>query len=126
MTKYNYVSPLEQGYKQFKLTRKQHNKLFKRRKKKWYDKYEYYYDEYAVMLHKFRNLQGIIFQTIIFPVYLLLYGLFHFKEIIREYKGLYNQKKYGSFSSDYAYKGSNTYREVMKIINQKEKNKSNE
>jgi len=35
MNNYIYKNPLENGYKQFKLTRKQHNKLFKHIKFKW-------------------------------------------------------------------------------------------
>lgn len=121
MNDYVYQSPIDKGYKQFKLTKKEHNKLFKRRKKKWCDRYEYYYNDRAIILRRFCNLQGIIFEIILFPVHLLLHGLFNFKEIIREYRGLFNQKKYGSFSSDYVHKGSNTYREVMRIVNKKEK-----
>ena len=40
---YTYKSPIDSGYTQFKLTKKQHNALFKYRQIKWQDGYEYYY-----------------------------------------------------------------------------------
>ena len=116
MSKYIYRNPLDQGYKQFKLTKKQHNKIFEHRQIKWHNKYEYYYNDRKILLYKFYNWKVIIFSTIIFPIFILIGGLINFKEIIDDYKRLYNQKKYGSFSSDSVENDSNIYNEVMKII----------
>lgn len=117
MNNYIYKSPLEQGYKQFKLTKKQHNKLFKNRLIKWCDRYEYYYNNNEVILHRFGNWKAIIIQTILFPVYLLLYGYIDIKD---EFKEIYNQKKYGAFLSDSVTNGSNLYKEIIENINNKE------
>lgn len=116
MNKYTYENPLDKGYKQFKLTKQQHNKIFKYRQLKWFDKYEYYYNNHTIIIHRFCNLKGIIINTLLFPVYILTHGLLNFKELLREFKELYNQKKYGSFTSDCVYKRSKTYDEIMKII----------
>jgi hypothetical protein len=118
MNDYVYKDPLENGYKQFKLTKKQHNKLFKHRQMKWYDKYEYYYNDKEVVLHKFISWKGVIFETIMFPINLLINGLGNFKEIVDTYKKLYNQKEHGYFSSDNAYRGSDTYNKVMEVLNE--------
>ena len=114
--KYTYEDPLKRGHKQFKLTKKQHNELFPRRKIRWTDKYEYYYNEYHVILHRFTNIQTKILLTILFPVMLIAHGIVNFKELIREYKRLYKEKKYGSFVSDHISKGTSKYDEIMRII----------
>lgn len=116
MSDYIYQNPIDLGYKQFKLTKQQHNKLFKYRQLKWNNKYEYYYNENTIILHRFCNMQGIILNTLLFPIYVLLHGFVNFKELLNEFKRMYNQKKYGSFISDHVSKGSNIYKEIMKII----------
>jgi len=120
MSDYIYTNPLDEGYKQFKLTKKQHNELFQYRQIQWRDKYEYYYNENHIIMHKFVNLPSKILITILFPIFLLIYGIGNFKELIEEMKRGYNQKKYGSFTGDDIYKGSTTYNKVMEIINKKE------
>lgn len=115
--KYVYKNPLDQGCQQFKLTRKQHNALFKYRQMKWYHRYEYYYNEHKIIMHRFVNIYGIILQTIMFPILVLLEGLGDIKQIIEEYKKLYNQKKYGSFRGDNIWSDSDKYKEIMNLIN---------
>lgn len=119
MSNYIYTNPLDEGYKQFTLTKKQHNDLFKYRQITWRDKYEYYYNGNEILLHKFANVPTKILITILFPFYLLFYGVGNFKELIEEMKSGYNQKKYGSFTVDSISSGSDTYSEIIKIINQK-------
>jgi len=113
---YIYKNPLDKGYKQFYLTKKQHNKLFEYRQIKWHDKYEYYYNDKHILLHKFCNWKGILFTTIILPVIVLYEGVSNFKEIMIEYKELFNQKKCGSFSGDDIWNGTDMYNKVMKVI----------
>lgn len=62
--------------------------------------------KYVIILHKFVNLPAKILITILFPVYLLLYGISNFNDLIKEIKRGYNQKKYGSFVSDSITSGS--------------------
>lgn len=122
MTNYQYTNPLDNGYKQFKLTKKQHNQLFKNRQIKWYDKYEYYYNNKLILLHKFYNWQAVLLNTIMFPLTVLVEGLGDIKEIIKDIKSLFNQKKYGSFISNGIWSNTDLYDDVMKII--KKGNKS--
>ena len=116
MSDYVYRNPLDNGYKQFKLTKQQHNKLFKYRQIKWCDKYEYYYKDNRILIHKFGNWKLIILQTVLFPFNVLYAGFSNFKELIDEYKSMYNQKKYGSFVADSVGKSSKIYDEIMEII----------
>jgi len=120
MSEYIYKNPIDNGFKQFKLTKQQHNKLFIYRQIKWHDKYEYYYNDRCILLHKFDNWKFMVLSTILFPLLLsmtvIMEGLKNIKEIIIEYKELYNQKKYGSFSTDSIEKNSDIYNEVMKLI----------
>ena len=106
----------KQGYTQFKLTKKQHNKLFPKRKIKWLDRYEYYYNEHLIILHRFANTKGIIVITLLFPISVLLYGFSNIKDVLDELKHAYNQKKYGSFTSDSVPKGSELYQNIMDAI----------
>jgi len=117
MSKYIYKNPLEQGYKQFKLTRKQHNELFKYRQLKWTDKYEYYYNDKNILIFKFASILLTILTTILFPISLLFYGLKDTKEIIQDHKKIYNQKKYGLFVSDSICSNSDIYKKIIDIIN---------
>jgi len=119
LSNYIYKNPLDQGHKQFYLTKKQHNKLFKNRQIKWYDKYEYYYNDNCILLHKFYNLKAIILSTILLPIIVLMEGLINIKETMYDYKSLCNQKRSGSFSGDDICKGTDMYNEVMKAIKEK-------
>jgi hypothetical protein len=116
MSKYQYKNPIDQGYKQFNLTKKQHNELFPYRKKTWLVKYEYYYNQYEILLHKFATIPAIILETLLFPVNVLICGLADIKDLIKDVKGLYRPKKYGSFVGDSVYKGSEAYEKIMQII----------
>lgn len=116
MSSYKYVNPLQKGFKQFKLTRKQHNCLFPKNKRKWYNKYEYYYNEDVIILHRFTSWKAIVLTTVLFPISLILYGLTSYKELHHEMKRLYHQKKYGSFVSEYIHKDEKTFDDIMKLI----------
>ena len=117
MRKYKYSDPTERGYIQFKLSKEEHNSLFKYRKIRWLDKYIYYYNDQGIKIHKFINKKGVIVATLSLPIAILIEGLGNYKEIWKELLSLYNQKNSGSFVSDFIDKNSNIYREIMKIIN---------
>lgn len=121
MTKYIYKDPLIKGYKKFKLSKKQHNKLFQYRQLKWFDKYEYYYNDKEIILHKFYNPLFITINIIISPIGIFIAGLMNIKQYWQELKQMCNQKKYGQFSGDSVWKESNLYIEIMKIIELNEK-----
>lgn len=117
MTTYKYVNPLDNGYKKFKLSKKTHNKLFEHRQIKWYDKYEYYYNDKRIIMHRFYNPLAIILNTLFFPITILVHGLINTKECWLDLKKSYNQKKYGTFSSDDINNNkSDIYNQILNII----------
>lgn len=102
---YTYDNPLERGYKKFKLTKKQHNRLFPKRKRNWKARYEYFYNKDRVILQRFTSHTAIILTTLFFPILILFAGLSNFKEAITEIKWMYNEKKYGKFSEEWISRG---------------------
>jgi hypothetical protein len=116
MSNYTYKDPLKIGYKQFKLTKKQHNKLFKYRQIKWQDKYEYYYNDKEVILHKFYNWKVIVLQIVFLPIIILLNGLINIKETWKDTIKLFKQKETGYFIGDSAYSGTYLYNKIIDII----------
>lgn len=122
---YTYEDPLTKGYSRFKLSRKQHNQLFKYRQLKWYSflttKYEYYISPDDIRINRFVALPNIIFATILFPFMILIHGISNIKEILNEYKRAYNQKKYGSFINEHIWKTHKDYNTITTwILNNKE------
>jgi hypothetical protein len=113
---YQYKNPLDLGYTKFALSKKQHNELFPKRKMLWHDRYEYYYNEKMIMLHRFTNWKGILVNTVLFPLSVLLHGVIHFKEIWRELYRQFHQKETGDFISEHVHHQSQTYQDVMKIV----------
>ncbi|GFN32476.1 hypothetical protein [Paenibacillus xylaniclasticus] len=111
-----HFDPVSIGYKKFNLSTKQHNILFKNRKKKIFEKYEYYYNDREVILRRFINWLGIIYLVLLAPVYLIMKGLENIPELLIEYKHLFNQKKYGNFSSDCVSANSQLYGDIMYAI----------
>lgn len=101
-------------YRQFKLTKKQHNGLFPYRQIKWKDRYEYFYNDKCVLINRFCNWKGVLLYTILFPVYVLIVGLGNIQELLDEYSRLYNQKK--AFESDSIQSGTRNYNKIMRII----------
>lgn len=111
MTEYKYKSPVKDGYLKFNLSKKIHNKLLKHRRIRWFDKYEYFYNDKQIILHRFTNILGIILETIAFPLIIFMEGYPDAKHIL---KRLYKQKKYGAFTSDNIYSRHNLYNEILK------------
>ncbi|MNK57572.1 hypothetical protein D3C87_766310 [compost metagenome] len=73
-------------------------------------------------MNQFTSYAAIILTTILFPILILFAGLSNFKEAIKEMKELYNEKKYGQFSSDWITRGQHRkgdaelYHEIRKVI----------
>lgn len=115
-TKYVYKNPEDIGYKRFKLSKKQHNQIFKHRQMTWMDRYEYYYDDKRVILYKFYNPLNVGLNTLFFPIAVLANGFKHIKECWKDLKNLYHQKESGSFVSDNIWRDSETYNKIMDIV----------
>ena len=120
MSQYKYISPTKKGYRQFKLTKKQHNELFKRRKKRWFNKFEYYYNSKAILIHEFNNWISILIETVLFPMQVLWDGLGSFKHTWRGIVRIYRQKETGYFTPTFVYSRSNKYDKIMKIIHKED------
>lgn len=115
-TKYVYKDPLKNGYKRFKLSKRQHNQILKHRQIKWIDKYEYYYNDKHIILHKFYNPLCVGLNTLFFPLSVLINGFKNIKECWRDLMSLYHQKTSGSFVTDNIWNKSETYNKVMEVI----------
>lgn len=116
LTASTYSDPKDRGFKQFRITRQQHNALFKQRQLKWSHRYEYYYNEDMILLHGFMNPLGVALNILLFPVLLLIHGLSNTKEVAKELKKMLNQKKYIQYIVDTVPKGSEMYDKIMEII----------
>ena len=95
---------------------KQHNSIFKFRQIKWYDHYEYYYNDEQIIINKFYNLTVKILGVILFPVQIFIEGYSDAKQTTKQ---SLNQKKYGSFSSDCVYHTSDNYEKIINFIKNK-------
>lgn len=116
MKEYKYRNPLDDGYKQFKLSKKQHNKLFEYRQIKFFEKYEYYYNDNCILMHRFHNNLFIILNIILFPFTILFHGFENIKQIWVDFKSMFHQKQSGFFSTDDIGSKHDLYKEIMKII----------
>lgn len=118
---YQYRCLTERGYTRFKITKKQHNEIFKNRKIKWTDRYEYYYNENNIIMHKFYSKKLIVLFTILFPLIVLFTGISNIKESYSDLKRMLNQKKYGSFVSEYVHKQEAEFEKLRSVIKNKRK-----
>lgn len=115
---YQYRNPIDRGFKQFTLTRKQHNSLFKYRQMRLWDRYEYYYNEHMILLHKFTRNWVVAVNVLLLPHLIILHGVSNTKKIMRELREMIDQKRYGCFIEDSAHSGSETYSKVMDMMNE--------
>ena len=115
--KYEYNCPTDDGYEQFKISRKEQNRIFKYRKAVWSCNYEFYIKDKTILMYKIPNLFGCIVSTLLFPLGLLLEGLANYKETYRDMiVKVWYCKKYGNFSSDAIYKRDNDDGTFDKLI----------
>lgn len=119
-TDYKYENPLDNGYKRFKLTKKQHNSLFEHRQIRWIDKYEYFYNDKDIIIHKFYSFSCMILSTLLFPLGVLSNGFSEAKDDIHR---IWHQKERGSFTSDNVWYTNPIYNKIMEIIDSNEKRK---
>lgn len=106
------------GFKQVNVSKRDHNQVFKNRRIKWYEKYEYFLNEETdqfVMIN-LTNLPAKLLSTALYPVALILNGVVNYKELNREIYNMWNQKETGSFSGDASYRRNDGWDEIMAII----------
>jgi hypothetical protein len=103
MKKYIYRSPEEDGYKRVQFDSTLHNTLFPRQKIRWCDRYEYFLldegERADFRFDRFTGILGILVLVLVYPLNLLMSGLGEFKQVNKEYRGLFRQHETGSFSS---------------------------
>lgn len=115
-TSYTYKCPIKElGMKSLSITRKQHNSIFPTRQHKWFDRYEYFYNDDILLMHRYKNW---IFKTILiltYPLSVLYAGLSNIKELNREiYKTIFEQKM-GGFVREDMRRNSSYYPKVMAV-----------
>lgn len=116
MSAYKYHDPVDKGYVKFKLSKKQHNEIFKYRQIKWNERYDYYYNDEKIIMHKLTNRKAVVMCTLFFPIAIIFEGLINIKEAWMDLKKLYNQKEYGSFVSEHVWKKEQKYKQIMDIV----------
>lgn len=98
---YVYKSPLDQGYTKIKVSKDKHNLVFKHQQrtflKSLVSKCDYFRKGNEVIVENAPTLFGKVLTVLLFPVFLILYGVFKYKELIRDTKEVLFPKKYGSF-----------------------------
>ena len=106
-----YKSPLEKGYKQFTISNKDQDRLFKYRKPEWSIKYEYYVRDNHIIMQAIPNVRGCLLATLVFPFALVYEGVGNYKSVYEDLiKHTWNCKKYGGFSSDDVYARNNVHK----------------
>lgn len=124
--KYKFEYTKENGYREATLPSKLQGKLFKYRKSSWRKRYVYLVNEDigVIEMCAFCPVYLKIIGTLLYPVWLLLYGISNYKEINKEISDVWNEKERGKFSGDTISKttdvNSNLYNEVLKNLKFKE------
>lgn len=113
---YKYDNLLDMGYKQVYLTKEQHNAIIKRRKKNWKNRYEYYLNDDRIIVQEFSSKVLIILSVLLYPVSVLFAGLSNFKELNRDMKRLFNEKRCGAFFEDWITKNTEQYNQIVRLI----------
>lgn len=98
---YKYESPTERGYTQIKLTKAEHNVVFKYRKKTIFRSSEYFYKDGHFIAHHFAPLWWVCLLAIPALIIMTFYsGVF---EAWEDVKRALRPKHYGSFTGDSAH-----------------------
>ena len=113
MGDYKYDDLTTMGYTRFYLSKNQHNSLFFYRQIRWYDKYEYYFNDKEIVMHCYYNILGKIINTLLFPIYVILYGFY--AALISMYS-IWKQKEHGAYLSDNFGRGNKKYVMIMRMI----------
>lgn len=115
--KYVYECPTKRGYIKFKISKKDHNEIFKYRKTVWHSNYEYYVKDNHIIMQLIPTKLVCMLSTLFYPVAVLFHGSCNYKEIYTDsVTKCWCIKKYGSFSRDEIHKreGDDTFERIMR------------
>ena len=122
--KYEFKYTKDNGYREATLSNKLQDKLFKYRKSSYKTKYVYFVNEDigVIQMCAFCPMYLKIIGTLLYPIWLLLYGVGNYKEVNKEISDVWNEKERGKFSGDTIWKreGSNLYEELLVNLKFKE------
>lgn len=114
--KYQYQCPTKRGYTKFRLTRKQYRELIPNFKMSWGQKFLYYYNDREIIIHRYQAGWLVLVSFLLFPLFLLYYGIQGWSDLIDDYNGLLFQKKKGRFCPLTISNKNKVYNEVIKFI----------
>lgn len=100
----------------FYMSKKEHNRLFPRRKRRWFRSYKYYMSSYKIELRTYLNIFGKIINTIFVPVAIIMEGLNSTPEILKDCYKTWFQEKTKTYVCDYATCGSDVYKEIKTVL----------
>ena len=97
---FEYTSPVDNGFQQFKISKLTHNSLFKYNKANIWNKFEYYFKDETIIVNEYPSLILCILMTLIYPLHVFI--------MLKEYKLVFIEtvlnnwysKKYGNFISN--------------------------
>ena len=115
MKKYQYTDPVDNGFTKIKLTRHHHKQVFKNQPLSVFHHYDYYIGDNELILHRTTSLFWKVVITIGFPFVVIWYGISNFKDLLKEYHELYNEKRLGHFISNPYRSSTKTYAAVTRI-----------
>lgn len=99
---YTYKSPLDQGYTKIKVSKDKHNQVFIYQQRTFFkslvSKYDYFSKGNEVIAENVPTLFGKVLTVLLFPVFLILGGVFNYKELIDDTKRILFPRRYGSFT----------------------------
>lgn len=101
--KYQYVDPLTKGFTKIKVSKENHNKIFKYKKrtilKDIKTKVEYYESDKEILIQFLPTVFTKVLLLLIAPFIILFYGIGN-PDVYSDIKRIIFPKKYGSFTSD--------------------------
>ncbi len=115
MSKYIYKSPVDNGFIKFKLSRRQHKKLFPKIKRNWMNHRDYYISKDEFIMHGTPTILFKIVAILFFPVFVLLGGFLNIKQMIQGYYDLFHVKGCGDFEMNSVDSGTEKYKEIVQL-----------
>ena len=111
---YKYQSPAERGYIQFRLTKAQHNAIFKYRQYDIRRKTEYFYNGSQLIAQHFTSLWWVA--LVLIPAFIIGTFMNGLPATWRDLKRVLRQKHYGAFMEDRAFCPTDKYPPEFKPI----------